>query len=422
MKAGSHKRVWWKCSKGPDHEWSTKLQARTSQGYNCPFCPPFPKKVSVTNSFQTKYPEISKEWHPTKNGDIKPKDIISGTHVLFWWKCDKGPDHEWRANPDNRSLNKSKCPFCAGKKASVTNSLVTLYPELAKEWHPTKNGKLTPKNIVSQSHKRIWWKCNEASDHVWQATPNKRAGSGRGCPMCAGKIAVKSNCLATLNPDVSKEWHPTKNGDLTPYDFTLGSKKRVWWKCPTKGHEWQAAIHSRAAGDETGCARCQLSSISKIEIKIAFELYAIFGLSYIYKPKVQRGMRTWLPDIVIKSVKLIVEYDGYLYHGKGKRASNKKDNLDKLKTKELINEGWTVIRIREEPLEKITDNDLIIPRRYMSNYKDTVDEVLGKIIDLGIDVPGVQKYLENDRPIAKRAADEYIAELLREAEQETLNF
>jgi hypothetical protein len=42
------------------------------------------------------------------------------------------------------------------------------------------------------------------------------------------------------------------------------------------------------------------------------------------------------------------------------------------------------------------------------------------MIDLGIDVPGVQKYLENDRPIAKRESNEYIAELLREAEQMTL--
>ena len=130
MTAGSHKRVWWRCPEGPDHEWSTKLQARTSQGYNCPFCPPSPKKVSVTNSLQTKYPEISKEWHPTKNGDLKPKDIISGSHVLFWWKCDKGPDHEWRANPGNRTGRKSNCPCCAGKKVSVTNSLASLFPDI----------------------------------------------------------------------------------------------------------------------------------------------------------------------------------------------------------------------------------------------------------------------------------------------------
>jgi hypothetical protein len=30
-------------------------------------------------------------------------------------------------------------------------------------------------------------------------------------------------------PHLVKEWHPTKNGDLTPDDFTHGSNKKVWW-------------------------------------------------------------------------------------------------------------------------------------------------------------------------------------------------
>ena len=421
MAAGSHKKVWWKCPEGPDHEWSTRLQSRTILGHNCPFCPPFPKKVSVTNSFQTKYPEISKEWHPTKNGDLKPKDIISGTHVLFWWKCDKGPDHEWRANPGNRTGRKSNCPCCAGKKVSVTNSLLTLYPDVAKEWHPTKNGELTPESIVSQSHKKIWWKCPKGPDHEWKTTPNSRISKSQNCPICVGQKVVDSNCLATLNPELAKEWHPTKNGELTPKEVTIGTDRKVWWKCSTGGHEWQAAIKDRNYGD--GCARCQLVGISKIEIKIAFELYHVFGLDYIYKPRIKTSKRTYFPDIVIEYAKLIVEYDGHIYHNNKFHGSEKRMELDKRNTEELTKEGWTVIRIREEPLEKITDNDIIVhERKTFHNYKGSVDKVLRKIIELGIDVPGVQKYLENDRPIAKRAADEYIAELLREAEQETLNF
>ena len=59
-------------------------------------------------------------------------------------------------------------------------------------------------------------------------------------------LPPKSNCLSTLNPEIAKQWHPTKNGILTPYDFTASSGKKVWWKCP-KGsdHEWQAVISSR---------------------------------------------------------------------------------------------------------------------------------------------------------------------------------
>lgn len=33
--------------------------------------------------------------------------------------------------------------------------------------------------------------------------------------------------LAIKNPNLAKEWHPAKNGELTPNDITAGSEKRV---------------------------------------------------------------------------------------------------------------------------------------------------------------------------------------------------
>ena len=62
--------------------------------------------------------------------------------------------------------------------------------------------------------------------------------------MCANKVLVESNCLATVNPEIAKEWHPIKNGNLTPQDVTSASTKKVWWqgKC---GHEWQTTIGHR---------------------------------------------------------------------------------------------------------------------------------------------------------------------------------
>ena len=43
------------------------------------------------------------------------------------------------------------------------------------------------------------------------------------------------------NPDLAKQWHPTKNGTLTPADVTLHSGKKVWWMYD-KGHEWQTTV------------------------------------------------------------------------------------------------------------------------------------------------------------------------------------
>ena len=68
----------------------------------------------------------------------------------------------------------------------------------------------------------------------------------------------KENSLADRFPELAKEWHPTKNGDLTPYDITSGSGKRVWWRC-SKGHEWQAVVYSRHNG--TGCPICSNKTV-----------------------------------------------------------------------------------------------------------------------------------------------------------------
>ena len=46
------------------------------------------------------------------------------------------------------------------------------------------------------------------------------------------KLVKGENDLATVNPVLAKEWHPTKNENLNPEDITSGSSKEVWWLCP----------------------------------------------------------------------------------------------------------------------------------------------------------------------------------------------
>jgi hypothetical protein len=212
------------------------------------------RKPPKGNSLAEKNPKLAKQWHTSKNGDLTPFNVTTGSNKKVWWKCKKGDDHEWISTVNNRT-NGTGCSICKGLQVVLSNCLATLHPKIAKEWHPTKNGDLTPHDVTPSINKKVWWKCNKGDDHEWQATVNSRS-SGRGCSVCAGKTIVKSNCLATLNPQLAKEWHPIKNGDLTPFDVTIGSNKKVWWKCK-KGddHEWQSQITNRTNG--TGCSICR---------------------------------------------------------------------------------------------------------------------------------------------------------------------
>ena len=60
----------------------------------------------------------------------------------------------------------------------------------------------------------------------------------------------------TSYPHLVKEWHPTKNEELTPNDFTHGTRKKVWWLCPI-GHSNESKIQSRAEKKKPrGCPYC----------------------------------------------------------------------------------------------------------------------------------------------------------------------
>jgi hypothetical protein len=185
------------------------------------------------------------------NGELSPVMVSVGAGRIIWWVCEKG--HEWESVVSSRTkLNGAGCPICSGNKALTGyNDLATLRPDVAEQWHPTKNGELTPDQVPVGSGRKIWWVCDKG--HEWKTRIADRTG-GSGCPICAGKkVLAGFNDLATLCPDIAAQWHPTKNDALKPSRVTVSSGRKVWWKCE-RGHEWSATVNNRTRGH--GCPVC----------------------------------------------------------------------------------------------------------------------------------------------------------------------
>ncbi len=245
--ASTGKKIWWVCSKGHDYEKSGN--ARVSKPSGCPYCAR--KSVLVGfNDMATTHPELAAQWHPTKNGELRPTQVFAGGGRKIWWMCADG--HEWEVSGNQRTNYGTGCPICSGKKiVSGVNDMATLRPDLAAQWHPTKNGVLSVNQISPWSNTKIWWRCSKG--HDWLAAGNQRMG-GTQCPVCAGNTLWPGfNDMATLRPDLVAQWHPSKNGELTPADVLAGSATKFWWVCE-KGHEWEAAGNSRTNGK--GCPIC----------------------------------------------------------------------------------------------------------------------------------------------------------------------
>ena len=109
------------------------------------------------------------------------------------------------------------------------NSLAAKSPDIAADWHPTKNGYVTPEKISFASARKVWWlgKCGLE----WQMSVDNR-NHGMGCPICANKqVLAGFNDLQTTHPELAAEWDYTKNTTIQPTQITYGSTKKVWWIC-----------------------------------------------------------------------------------------------------------------------------------------------------------------------------------------------
>jgi hypothetical protein len=242
----SNKKVWWRCKKG--HVWRAMIQERHKGGTGCPYCSSPPRAVCADTCLATRNPKLAKEWHPRKNGTLTPRDVTAGSSKKIWWRCTKG--HSWQAAVGIRNKGHG-CPYCSGLKPDKHTNLAAVNPLLAREWHPTRNAPLTPRDVTAYSNKRYWWRCK--SGHEWQATLSNRNHAGHNCPYCAHQAVTAQTSFARLFPAAAKEWHPTKNGTLTAKDVMPATHKKVWWRCGN-GHEWRAAVANRSKG--CGCPYC----------------------------------------------------------------------------------------------------------------------------------------------------------------------
>lgn len=335
--------------------------------------------------------ELMTEWNYEKNSKLglNPETIGMASHTKVWWKCSAG--HSWLAMVSNRSRHNRACPYCAHQlPIPGENDLATLFPDLAKEWHPKKNNS-KPSEVMPGAHKKAWWICSEG--HEWEAEIKSRT-TGVGCAYYCGKRVMKGyNDLATVNPDLAAEWHPTKNGDLTPEDVTEASGKKVWWLCKN-GHDYEMAIYNRKRG--SGCPKCSDA------LRTSFPEQAIF---YYIKQEFHDAVNGYKDifdssmelDIYIPSLKVGIEYDGRVYH-----SSTSNQLRDGRKYAICKEHGIILIRIREmmryTPLT-LCDHKIEIPNasdKYLNWAINNLCYHLGRIVvpDVRRDRKLIQQYLD----------------------------
>ena len=148
-------------------------------------------------------PDLAKEWHPTRNEGLGPRDVTPGSKRKVWWLCEKG--HWWMAAVRDR-VRGMKCTFCRDLTGQDDQRMVDARPELLREWHPTRNPNLSAREVSTDHPDKLWWICEQG--HEWEATVRVRL-AGKGCPFC-GSLAAPAPALK--NPMDAPSARPARSG------------------------------------------------------------------------------------------------------------------------------------------------------------------------------------------------------------------
>lgn len=343
--AKSVKEVMWlgECK----HSWKVSIGRRVQRGEGCPYCSGR-QVLAGFNDLATTHPELAAQWDP--NNALSPQEVSYGSTKKISWVCPANPSHTWVASVNGRSRGNG-CPVCSGRVVSSSqNDLATTDPELAAQWHPALNS-TTPDKVSRGSRHLAWWVCEQG--HEWQARVADRGTKSVGCPVCINKQVVPGiNDLATTEPALAAQWHPSKNGALTPQQVSRGTCSPVWWQCE-KGHEWTATVKNRVSLQQ-GCRRCNASlQSSKAERELANIIKTLLPGEEVETSVY--GVIDKELDIYVPGKKFAIEFNGVYWHSE---AAGKDRFYHASKQQACADQGITLYQVWEDDWN--TKKDVIL--------------------------------------------------------------
>ncbi|WP_156411478.1 zinc-ribbon domain-containing protein [Nocardioides sp. Soil805] len=360
---------------------------------------PKPKWVPLQESILVRYPHLATEADHERAAamGLDFAHIAPGTKVPLPWRHPLGAGgiHRWLQAGTSRVHMRAGCSVCRGYRADHTTSLAALAPELAQQWHPTRNGERTPGSVTPGSRRIAAWLCTQCT-YQWCARVSSRALDGNGCPRCAGQEALTGDptTLAVAQPQLYAELDAdgVRALGLAPLRVHVRSNRRLAWICAQdRTHRWQASPAARMNG--CLCPHCphvgQSSHQERALLALLLERHedAVGNAPAGHVRWLDRRGRS-LParcDIVVPSLRLVVEYDGLAYHHAADRR-----RADCVKTLALLAAGWRVVRVRECTASKrlrdldITDDNLLqVQHRYGDRLPPLADTILAWVQELG---------------------------------------
>lgn len=311
------------------------------------------------NDLATVRPDVAAKWNYALNGDSTPDKVAWSSGKRAWFHCDVcGQDYDTLIS----NACKTGCPYCGHKRVfpGVTD-FASQFPEIVPEWDTKKNA-ISPSEVFPFENRKRWWICEKG--HSYQKTTNDKVHrfliGQKTCPYCSGtRVLVGFNDLASVNPDIAEEWHPTKNGKLKPTDVTYGSGRKVWWLCKACGNEYQSYIHHRHRG--VGCPICHKGkSVGEEAVKKALLKYGADFREQVSFPDCVHKGQLMFDFVVYKNGEpvIVIEYNGKQHYQPVAAFDKNGESLETRHARDVAKIDWCLKHLI--PLMDIRWNQLSV--------------------------------------------------------------
>ena len=249
--------VAWKC---PDcgYRWTTRICSRiiknkdgTLSLLGCSRCDRAPIRKM---NYAEQYPELALVFDVEANGKPLSEIVPQETYdAPLFWLCSECGNHYtalFHSMVRNYNVPTKCCPYCSGRKVDETNSLATLYPELAKMWsseNPMPSNEAFPDGKIERK-----WVCTTCHCN-FTAKPYDMV-RGLGCPYCTERLTDPNRTsLKAKYPKIAKMFSP--RNPITADRVHYASKCTYYWTCPECGRESMARLIDVVSGKYT-CPYC----------------------------------------------------------------------------------------------------------------------------------------------------------------------
>ncbi len=256
VSSGSSKKVWWSCPIDPKHVWDAEVSARTGKNKTgCPDC----RFQSSRNELRV-LAEFSRLFPGTEHRrlvDGHEADVFVPEYGLaveydgqFFLGGEDGIRRDRRKRLDLERnglllfrLRERPLALLSERDIPVSGRPLA-FSEMARLL-----ARVSEEVPLRGDHRQALSRYLE--DGVFVAEPEYLGHVDRLPKPATGRS------LAEKVPEIAAEWHPTRNGSLTPEGTFYASNSKVWWRCAAgPSHEWEAPPAQRTTGRRTGCPKC----------------------------------------------------------------------------------------------------------------------------------------------------------------------